>query len=217
MNGDKWNEAFSAIKGFRRHLREAHGIYINKELHASKFAAGKGRIANRPLDARERVAVFGKVMRFVTNCRFFRIVSSANTNEFVAFERLINLLNRTADKRGHYVLLFCDAGQEATFTKRIRKMRVHNPIWSNRGVWEDTGQETRNIPISQMIEDPIFKDSKSSYFIQLVDFCAYALLRSERPIESRTALGYDRMYDILQPVTAPINNRKDPRGLGIIR
>ena len=75
----------------------------------------------------------------------------------------------------------------------------------------------RNIPIEQIIEDPIFKDSKTSYFIQLVDFCAYALLRSERPIASRSALGYDTMYELLRPITMPINNRHDPRGLGIIR
>lgn len=68
-----------------------------------------------------------------------------------------------------------------------------------------------------MIEDPFFKDSRSSYFIQLVDFCAYALLRSERPLASKTALGYDKMYDLLAPITMAVNNKADPRGLGIIR
>lgn len=217
MKGERWNEAFTAVKQFRRHLRQEHSIFINKELHAWKFAAGKGRIASRPVDLRERAEIFRKVMRFVANCGYFRIISSVNTDEFYAFDRLLNRLNRTAERRNETVLLFCDQGQEAEITKRIRKMRVYNPVWSNRGVWEATGEHTLNLPILQVVEDPIFKDSKQSFFIQLVDFCAYALLRSERPIPSRTALGYHEMYDLLKPVTAPINNRRDPRGLGIIR
>lgn len=217
LNGDNWNDAFAAVKTLRKHLRDAHGIYIKQELHASKFAAGKGRVSSRVLDLEERAVAFKKVMRFITNCRFFAIISSVNTNEFMAFDRLINRLNRTAERKGHHVLLFCDEGQEVAFTRRMRRMRVFNPIWSNRGVWEETGQETRNIPTVQMIEDPIFKDSQESYFIQLVDFCAFALLRSERPLPSKTALGYDQMYELLRPITASVNNRKDPRGLGIIR
>lgn len=191
VDGNAWNEVFAAVKALRRELRDRHGIFINKELHASKFAAGKGRIAPRPIDEHE--------------------------NEFIAFERLMNRMNRTAQARGHSLLLFCDEGQEAIFVKRIRRMRVHNHIWSNRGVWAETGNETKNIPIENIIEDPIFKDSRTSYFIQLVDFCAFALLRSERPIPSKTALGYDQMYEILRPITLPINNKRDHRGLGIIR
>lgn len=217
LDGDKWNEAFSAVKQFRAHLRDEHGVYISKELHAWKFAAGKGRIAPRVIDKAERATIFLKVMRFIANCGYFRIMSSVNKKEFYAFDRLLNRLNRTAEAKSHSVLLFCDEGQEVSFTKRIRKMRIHNHIGSNRGIWMDTGTETKNLPIQQVIEDPIFKKSDASYFIQLVDFCAYALLRSERPIDSRTALGYDKMYDELEPITTPVNNQKDPRKLGIIR
>jgi hypothetical protein len=102
-------------------------------------------------------------------------------------------------------------------TREIRRMRVHNFIPSNRGFWSGIGRSTKNIPLSQFVEDPVFKDSSQSYFIQLVDFCAYALLRSERPIASKTALGYDSMYEILRPICQQVNNRSDPRGLGIIR
>ena len=76
---------------------------------------------------------------------------------------------------------------------------------------------TKNIPVSRILEDPFFKDSSTSYFVQLVDFCAYALLRMEKPIPSRTKFGYDKMYEILRPVCVQECNRKDPRKLGIIR
>ena len=95
-------------------------------------------------------------------------------------------------------------------------MRVHNPIPSRLGEWGD-GKQTKNIPTTQFLEDPFFKDSSESYFIQAVDFCAYALLRMERPIASRTALGYNTMYEELRSIVITAVNPNDPKGLGIIR
>lgn len=153
----------------------------------------------------------------MASCNCFVVVSSCNTNEQYAFERLMNRINRTADNLKQSVLLFFDQGEEAEITRRIRRMRIHNPIPSRFGQWTGTGHRTRSIPLSNCVEDPIFKDSKASFFIQLADFCAYALLRSERPIPSRTALGYDTMYDELRPATRSLTNTRDPRGMGIIR
>jgi hypothetical protein len=94
-------------------------------------------------------------------------------------------------------------------------MRVHNPIPSRFGGWGSSS--TSNLPLSQFIEDPVFKDSAQSYFIQMVDFCAYALLRMERPLPTKSALGYDKAYEILKPIAFKGANQRDPRGLGIIR
>ena len=50
-------------------------------------------------------------------------------------------------------------------------------------------QASQNEAIDRILEDPFFKQSDQSYFIQLSDFCAYALLRQEHPIESKTKYG----------------------------
>jgi hypothetical protein len=58
MTGSKvWCDAFGAIKSFRHKLRTDYGIYKNKELHAWKFAAGKGRISDRILSKPERAKI----------------------------------------------------------------------------------------------------------------------------------------------------------------
>lgn len=217
VDSDKWNEAFDAVKEFRRLLRLRHGIYINHELHAWKFAAGKGQISDRVLKKPARAKIFAEVLSFIANCGHFRLVSGVNINEQYAFERVMNRINRTAQEEAKQVLLFCDEGQEIVFTRRIRRMRVFNYIPSNRGIWETTGGATKNIPLRNVIEDPVFKKSHMSYFIQLVDFCAYALLRMERPIPTRTIHGYDRMYGLLAPCVIQAVNRRCPRGLAIIR
>jgi len=218
VNGDRWPIAFDKVKEFRRRLRAEHGIYMAKELHASEFAAGKGQISDRVLDKPTRAEIFKQVLTFIATAKEFAIMSSVNQFQDRAFERLMNRVNRTAEARkNHKVLLICDEGEERQVTREIRRMRVHNFIPSNRGFWAGIGRTSKNIPLSQFVEDPIFKDSSQSYFIQLVDFCAYALLRSERPLPSKTALGYDKMYEILRPICQPVNNRADHRGLGIIR
>lgn len=216
VDSDQWSEAFKALKDARRRLRDRRGVFMSQELHAWKFAAGKGQIANRPILKPERAEIFRRVLSFTAETNLFKVISSANKDEFYAFDRLINRINRTAKEHDKKVLLICDEGQETVFIRRLRKSRVHNPVPSKFGFWSKGGR-AKNIPTEQILEDPFFKDSKDSYFIQVVDFCAYALLRMERPIPSRTALGYDTMYQELAGVVITEANPNDPRGLGIIR
>lgn len=217
VDASQWHEAFQLLKDARARLKKRRGVYMTQELHAWKFAAGKGQIANHPILKPERAEIFRRVLSFVAeHSEFFKVFGSVNTNEFYAFDRIMNRINRTAEEQNQQVLLICDKGQEAEFTRRMRKMRVHNPVGSKFRFWP-TGKATKNIPTKQILEDPFFKDSEASYFIQVVDFCAYALLRMERPIPTRTALGYDTMYAELAPIVVKEANQNDPKELGIIR
>jgi hypothetical protein len=114
---------------------------------------------------------------------------------------------------GSHAILLCDEGKEADYTRLVRKMSVFNPIPSQYGVWQDTGSTTRNIPIDRIIEDPFFKKSERSYFIQMADFCAYALLRKERPIPSKSRYGLDSVFMELEPICVKEANPRDPYGI----
>jgi hypothetical protein len=216
VDSEQWADAFKALKDARTRLRDRRGVYMKQELHAWKFAGGKGQIANRPILKPQRAVIFRRILSYLAETKLFRVMSSVNTDEFYAFDRLMNRLNRTAQEEKQQIILICDEGQEAEFTRRMRKMRVHNQIPSKFGFWGGRNV-VKNIPTSQFLEDPFFKDSKDSYFIQAVDFCAYALLRMERPIASRTVHGYDTMYEELRPIVITVANQNDPRQLGIIR
>jgi len=80
------------------------------------------------------------------------------------------------------------------------------------GAWPD-GKEYKNIPITNIIEDPVFRQSHRSYFIQLVDFCAYALLQKERPTESRKKFGLDFAWTELVEILVFEANKKDDCGI----
>src|ERR1700761_3655059 len=80
VQGERWNETFDAVKAFRGKLRADYGIFLNKELHAWKFAAGKGRISNRPLDKATRADIFREVLTFIGTSGLFKLISGVQTN-----------------------------------------------------------------------------------------------------------------------------------------
>jgi hypothetical protein len=214
-----WRSAYEHIRTYRQHLRATRGIFLKTELHAWKFVAGKGQIANRPIYKPERADIFMETIRFIADmgghadkvCLF----NSINKNEEWAFERLINRINRTMENWDSQAILLFDEGEEVTFRKRIRRMKVYNPIPSQTGSWQGTGMPYKNITINRIIEDPLFKQSHESNFIQLVDFCAYALLRQEKPVASKTALGIDQAFRMLDPICFKPASPKDV--MGVIR
>ena len=111
----------------------------------------------------------------------------------------------------HAVLIW-DEGKEAQHRRLTRRMGVHNPIPSAYGMWE-SGNVTKNIPLEHILEDPVFKPSEQSYFIQLTDFAAYALLRCEHPLPSRSKYGLHTAFDVLAPVLVTAASRTDPEGI----
>ena len=212
---DQWHEAFGHVREFRRELRRAYGIYVYKELHAWKFVSGRGRPSDRVVTKGQRAAIFRQaleVMAGLPGARLFNAVFPRKQDER-AFEWMLNRINRALTSWGSYAVLVCDEGKEIAYTRLVRRMYVFNPIPSRYGVWEDTGQSWRNMPLDRLVEDPFFKDSAQSYFVQLVDFSAYALLRRERPIPSKSRYGLDAAFNILSPILVREARRSDPEGI----
>ncbi len=120
-------------------------------------------------------------------------------------------------------ILIFDNGNNRNIVRKIRKMRRFNPIPSNSifGWGKDEmfmskfGHSFKNIPIDRIVEDPNFRESNESYFIQIVDFIAYSLLRKECPVPKFISNGFSNTFDCLLPCLVKEANRKD--AFGIIR
>ena len=94
-------------------------------------------------------------------------------------------------------------------------MTVFNLLPSQFGTWEEG--RTRNIPISKLIEDPVFKASHQSFFIQPADCVSSALLKRETaPTPNIERYGIHQMFDeCLAAVCFKAASARDP--LGIVR
>jgi hypothetical protein len=209
-----WREAFATLKVFRQELKRTHGIYVRKEFHATEFVRGKGHIAEKPVFKNERCKIFRRLLEVLADMPHLKIINVALPlcRESWAFERLLNRVNRSMAQQQSHAILICDEGKEQAYTKMARRMSVYNPIPSAYGQWGE-GQPRQNITIDRVIEDPIFKSSATSWFIQAADFCAYALLRREVPTEHASKYNLHTAFQVLTPVLELNAHRADPDGI----
>lgn len=216
---ERWNDCFAFLKRWRQHLRDVHGVPLTYELHATEFLSGRGSDGRlKHLSRHTRSQIFHKTFQVVEymskyDVRVFSVCHQQD-DQFRAFERLLNRINRTLESWGTYGHLICDEGKEHQYTSLVRKMKVHNPIPSKLGSWADGGA-TKNIPLTRIIEDPQFKRSSNSYFIQTADFLAHGLLRREVPTPKARQRRIHKSFEQLARSTVKECNPHDP--FGIIR
>jgi hypothetical protein len=220
----EWPRFHDEVIEFRRALKKSDGIHVTKELHATEFVAGRGDLGAMVTKWR-RARIFDETMDFLASRKGLRILNACvpRADEEKAFERLIDRLNRHMEKKSNVfeeddpdaqVIVVVDQGKD--YTGMVRRMRRFNPMPSRFGWWPGAGA-SKNKPITRVIEDLVFRDSRRSSFIQLADFCAYALLRSESQLPSKNKYGLHLSFDRLKAVLETRAFSKDPRKLGIIR
>ncbi|RKU22810.1 hypothetical protein C6503_03340 [Candidatus Poribacteria bacterium] len=189
IRADRWNSCLEKIKNFRRNIQTSDGIFIHAEFHAWKFVSGRGKIADNVVSKGRRCQIFKQTLQMVAmlpGARLFNAVFPTKASGH-AYEALLEGINRTLQTWDSHAILICDEGKDAIYTRLVRRM-----------------QTLKNGAIDRILEDPFFKQSDQSYFIQLSDFCAYALLRREHPIESKTRYGLDQAFNLLEPISEGI-------------
>lgn len=205
---ESWRKVFERIKRWRHELKETDGILMRKELHATEFVAGRGNLGPRTVGKFRRSQIFYSAFVMMNSMPELRVFSTCrNDHPEWAFGRLLTRIHRTMETWNSHALLICDVGNEAEYVKQVRKMSVRNVI--------NVGPYSNNVRTTRIIEDPFFKSSDKSYFIQLADFCSYALLRREKRLPSKDKYGIHRAFDELKDVVVREVAPRDP--MGIIR
>lgn len=213
LHSTSWHDIFAQLKTFRSALKKTDGIYVNKEFHATEFIGGRGRIAPSIIPKFRRSEIFKDLLSLAATLPL-NIINSIHPNARLdwSYERILTRIHNTMKARDDHAIIISDKGNEGQYTGIRRRLGVINYIPSQYGRWGN-GSAAKNIPLDRIIEDQYFKDSKQSYFIQLADFCAYALLRREKPLVSKTKYGMDKAFETLKPVLFLEANRSDPDGI----
>lgn len=214
----RWNSYFQHLLEWRRIWHDDHNIPLDYELHATKFIGGRGEHPVRK-DKDYRARLFYDAVGRVESMKGVKVINAMTEKKrkhLDLFERMLNRINRTLESLNAYGVLICDEGNESKLISTVRKMQKYNEIPSNCYHYEIHGSSMRNIPLERIIEDPLFKTSKSSYFIQMADFIAFSLLRNESPADS-TRTQVQKAFEQLDTVLVKNAFSKDPRNKGIIR
>ena len=210
-----WNNTFKQLVDWRKTWFKNHTIPLDYELHATKFVGGRGEFpGNR--DKAFRADLFYEAIGFIEGLSDVHIINAITPKKGIhltLFEYMLNRINRTLQAKGAIGILICDEGNENKLTAKVRQMKKSNQIPNNFSLYSGG---SRDIPLDRIIEDPLFKTSKSSYFIQLADFVAFSLLRNEKPLPTTQQKVKDA-FEQLDQVLVKRAYGNDPRRKGIIR
>jgi hypothetical protein len=218
----RWRETLEEISNMRRGLRGTYGLKLREEIHAGHMMRKPGELARIPKSMRLRL--LRDVVDFeaglpdvsITNVVVDKEGKPADYDVFeqawkVLIQRFENTISRrnfpgpqNAEDNG---IVIVDDTDEPKLRKLTRRMRVYNPV-------PDTGGAGyRFLPLRTIVEDPVHRNSRHSYFIQLADVNAYFLYQELSPSKYTRNKGARNYFDRLTPILCTVANRPDPQGI----
>lgn len=187
IDADTWPHAISTMIDLRRGLRERHGVLIRRELKSTHIVSGSGALLGLELPPHVRRGIFAGHLRALAPMRaraFSVVVDKANHPDadwfHLAWETLLQRLERTSSRLPGRpnIMVIHDNGENGKVRAEVRKARQYLTAGSAHG----TGTFQFRAPL---VEDPVPRDSASSYLLQLADMVAYAGWRTHmRPSET---------------------------------
>ena len=108
-----------------------------------------------------------------------------------------------------YGMVFPDHTDDKKLTLLLRQMRRYNPV-PNQVAF---GSGYRNLTLTRLVEDPNFRDSSHSYFIQAADVAAYLLYQNLAPNSYMRKTGGSSYFNRLQPILCTVASNQNPLGI----
>jgi hypothetical protein len=177
-----WLQTLDNLKRFRRFLANTFGVRQRDEIKAGFLIHATGTFEGIPEEI--RMKIYRMTLRLqcktgtiktwavaVDKEKWVKKYSQWSIRE-VAWKMMIERIERFTSKANETCVIFPDEGDPRFVSTLIRKMRRINYVSSAY----DKGQVLSR-PASCIIEDPSFRKSYDSYFIQLADLNAYAANR----------------------------------------
>jgi hypothetical protein len=215
----RWRLYLDQVIAFRRRMKSLYGLRMREEIHTREFVSKPGALMRIPLP--QRIAIlraFTSELVGMSDLSIVNVLIDKRTKP-IAFDvfdwawRLLlqrfengitnrNLngpINANADERG---IVLPDNTDKAKVTSLLRRIRRFNPL-PGKG----------NAPIQFLVEDPCFRDSLASYFIQAADLVSYTLCQKILPNARAKRHGLHNLFDRLNPVLYIAASKSDAQGI----
>lgn len=220
----RWRQTLDELIAFRRVQKIDFGLKLREEIHASPMLSKPGDLARIPKHQRlEILRRYADKLASMPDLSIICVVvdkahKPANYDVFesawkVLIQRFENTLAnrnfpgpRNPDDMG---MLFPDRSDEKKLNGLLRRMRAFNPVPSQ----QSSGY--RNLQIRTIIEDPNYRDSGHSYFIQSVDVTAFLLYQHLAPSSYMKKKSGQNYFGRLASIVCKYASPRDP--LHIVR
>jgi hypothetical protein len=216
LNEDQWNPFWGKIKAFRDQLGRNYGLRVRAEVRAQDIWNAKGGFENLGLSYAKRYRVFRDIVFFLGHSPEISIIvvsieksqpklSNVNIKQY-AWKLLIQRFENFLVRERQHGLIFSDPGGEGLIRGQLRKMRQYNPIPSllTEGFYQGR--------VVQILEDPIFRDSRHSYFVQWCDVIAYLCRLRDNQSKKQRRWKLHKMYKLLSDRYLKAASKKDSYG-----
>jgi hypothetical protein len=220
----RWNEALDQLIAFRQRMRNSFGLLMREEIHSAHFINKPGPLVRIPRNNRLTIVrAFLNEVAALPEISVINVIVDKRGKEDgypvmeKAWEALIQRFSNTIkhrnfpgpanpDERG---MIIPDNTDVKVVQGLMRKVRKYNPV-PNQSRF---GAGYRNMTITNLVEDPYFKDSRHSYFIQAADVVAFSLYQRTAPssyIKKKSAQNY---FNRLNGVLCKSASSSDPEGI----
>lgn len=217
-----WRSSLDDIISFRRKMRNSFGLKLREEIHSAKLLTSPGKFLRiRRQDRLTILRAFADQLAVMPYLNLINIIvdKQGKPADYPVFEmawkaliqRFENTLScrnfvglANPDERG---MLFPDETSNKKLQKLLRSMHNYNPIPNM------SGNGFRNWALSKIIEDPNFRDSEHSYFIQACDLAAYLLYQRMAPNKYMRKKGGRSYFNRLSPILCRVAAANDSEGI----
>jgi len=175
LNYQNWQPIFKTLLDFRRDLKSNFGLPIRMEMHTKFFLLNKNPYGSLGLSDNDRLTILGLYCDLIAQLeiKIINVViikprinnpnySVLDTALKYSIQRIENDLNPALYPQEKF-LIITDPGRVGKMRRTSRRIQRINFIPSKYG------PTTYRKEVRSLIEDPLPKDSKESYFIQLAD------------------------------------------------
>ena len=171
MPSEKWQENYDAFKTFRKQIRSSHGLHVNEEMHTMDFLRDRDPYRNYSWtfeEKREILICFAKAISSL-DLKVVNVIidkTRIQNKDYPILEKALtyNILNIESCSKGNWkYIIISDKGKIHSMQIIARKIRSVHFIPSDFDFSSD-------IPVRNLLEDILEKDSRESYFIQISDF-----------------------------------------------
>ncbi len=194
IDSSKWKISLEVLKSFRKQLAKECYLNYDVEFHCSELIDPHKIKAYNSISVANRWQLIERYAQVIGDYSEFKILpividksrsklkpseylTSATTKLYQAFDELLKIEKQ-------FGLLFFDRANEKTITTHVRRLLGTGA----------SGDSIVGIRISRVIEDPIFRISSDSIFIQSADVVAYTLKESQFSQASRKKYQADRIF-----------------------
>lgn len=180
MEHQQWKSNYQLLYTLRKDLKERYDLPIKQEFHSKQFLLDKNPY-HGIYDPRLRRSMFFEYLKGITGLQGAVINVVINKDKIsksgydimdnaftYSIQRIENDILKKSSKNNFMII--CDKGRLGKMRRTARRVQKYNYIPSKYYPGNSYRKE-----IKTLIEDPLEKDSKNSYFIQVCDAVAYII------------------------------------------